>query len=103
MVLACSKQGMVGLIALTDIVVDFQRTPTIFVSRNVIFFQTGIYPLHVFDRGSEFILLVEPFCKTLFRVTYSWLICFKYVAVCQQMLELTACVPAPNFERTQLL
>ena len=44
----------------------------------VIFFQTSIYLLHVFDRGSEFILLMGPFCiksKTFFRVTYSELIC----------------------------
>ena len=36
--------------------------------------------------------------KTFFRVTYSELICL-YGAVCQQNLELTACVPAPKFER----
>ena len=45
---------------------------------NIIFFQTTIYPLHVFDRGSKFILLMEPFYiknKMLFRVTYSEPIC----------------------------
>ena len=90
---------MVGLIAF--IVVDFQRTPTIFLrrKRNILSKKHSDL-LHVFDRGSEFILLMEPFYKTLFRVTYSWLICFKYVAVCQQTLELIVCVPAPKFERT---
>ena len=61
---------MVGLIAF--IVVDF------LFAGNVMFFQRSIYPLHVFDRGSEFILLMEPFCiksKMFFRVTYSEPIC----------------------------
>ena len=34
---------------------------------NVILFQTSIYPLHVFDRGSKFILLMEPFCVKIKR------------------------------------
>ena len=52
-----SKQGMIGSIAF--IVVENSKYS---FAGNVIFFQTSIYPLHVFDKGSEFILLMEPFC-----------------------------------------
>ena len=52
-----SKQGMIGLI--TFIVVENSKYS---FAGNVIFFQTSIYLVHVFDRGSEFILLMEPFC-----------------------------------------
>ena len=66
---------------------------------NVIFFQTSICPLHIFDRGSEFILLMEPFCKSktnyMFRANLLIRCCLSTKSKTDSV-----CVPAPKFERT---
>ena len=57
---------LVGLIAF--IVVDFQITPTIFACRKPNILSNKLYPLHVFDRGSEFILLMDHSVKRSFEL-----------------------------------